>query len=113
MLSDYNDCFASTTKELGCVKLLEMKIRLTNEQPVYRRPYRLSHSEQEIVRSKVSELLDAGIIRESESCFASPIILAKKKNGEYRLCVDYRALYVITVKDKYSYPLPSSIKFQS
>ncbi|XP_049868119.1 uncharacterized protein LOC126368265 [Pectinophora gossypiella] len=42
---------------------------------------------QDIVRTKISELLDAGIIRESESCFASPVILVKKKNGDYRLCL--------------------------
>lgn len=104
LLSDYNDCFASNTKELGCTDLIQMKIKLTNTQPIYRHPYRMAHSEQEIVKSKVSELLDAGIVKESESSFASPVILVKKKNGDYRLCVDYRALNAITIKDRF--PLP-------
>lgn len=105
LLTKYSNCFVNKTQELGCTDLLQMKIKLTNDQPIYRQPYRLSHNEQEIVRSKVSELLDAGIIRESESCFASPVILVKKKNGDSRLCVNYRALNAITVKDRY--PLPN------
>ncbi|CAH2235236.1 jg10488 [Pararge aegeria aegeria] len=82
-----------------------MKIKLTTEQPVHRQPYRLSRSEQSIVKSKVDELLDAGIIKESESSYASLVILVKKKNGDSRLCVDYRALNAVTLKERY--PLPN------
>ena len=105
LLYKYDNCFAQNTLQLGCTDLLQMKIKLNSEQPVYRHPYRLSHSEQEIVKSKVSELLNAGIVQESESSFASPVILVKKKNGDYRLCIDYRALNAITIKDRY--PLPN------
>lgn len=56
-----------------------MKIKLASDQPLHRRPYRLSHSEQAIVKSKVNELLEAGIIKESESSYASPVILVRKK----------------------------------
>lgn len=105
LLLTYKDSFASNTNELGCSDLVQMKINLTTDTPVFRRPYRLSYNEQDVVTSKVRELLNAGIIKESESNFASPVVLVKKKNGENRLCVDYRALNAITVKDRY--PLPN------
>jgi hypothetical protein len=54
--------------------------------------------EREVVRGKVQDLLDAGIVRESTSSFASPVVLVRKKNGDYRLCVDYRALNKCTEK---------------
>lgn len=53
----------------------------------------------------VSELLDSGIIKESQSDFASPVILVKKKNGEERMCVDYRRLNTVTKKVKFPMPL--------
>lgn len=71
---------------------------------VHRRPYRLSPTELDIVNVKIKELLDAKIIRESSSPFASPILLVKKKDGSDRMCVDYRELNKNTRPD--SYPLP-------
>lgn len=81
LLLQYNDCFAKGTQDLGCTKLLQMKIKLNTQQPVYRQPHRLSHSEQNIVNSKVNELLEAGIVKESESDFASPVLLVKKRTA--------------------------------
>lgn len=101
LLNRYSDSFAKNTKDLGCTDLIKMHIQTTSKQPVYCKPYRLSHVESKIVNGKVQELLDAGIIRESMSEYASPVVLVKKKNGNDRLCVDYRALNVRTVKDRY------------
>lgn len=57
-----------------------MQIRLKDpNKTFFRRPYRLSTEEQSIVRDKISELMDAAIIRPSSSPFASPILLVKKK----------------------------------
>lgn len=53
----------------------------------------------------VEDLIQNVIVQESSSNYASPILLVKKKNGELRLCVDYRALNSKTVKDKYLLPL--------
>lgn len=82
-----------------------MSIRCTSDVPVVYRPYRLAESEKRIQREIIQELLTNGIIRELSLSYASPIILVKKKSGEYRMCVDFRKLNAITIKDKYPMPL--------
>lgn len=104
LLNTYRDCFALDTSELGISNVSEMHIKLNDQSPVAYKPYRLSYKEREIVRGLINELLESKIIQESNSSYASPIVLVRKKNGEYRLCIDYRALNKKTVKD--SYPMP-------
>lgn len=104
LLNKYRTCFANSLNELGCTSIERMNIELTDSQPVVYRPYRLSHAERAEVRDMTKELLQCGIIRESSSPFASPIILVQKKTGDKRLCIDYRALNRKTIKQHY--PLP-------
>lgn len=100
----YNKCIATTIEQLGKVNNHEMVINLNDTKPVQFRPYRASNSDKKIIREMVSELLENKIIRESNSAYASPALLVNKKNGEKRLCIDYRALNKITDKDKYPMP---------
>lgn len=72
---------------------------------VQRTPYRLASAEKEIVRGKVQELLDAGVIRENSSPFANPILLVKKKDNTDRMCVDYRELNPNMRAEHYPLPL--------
>lgn len=76
----------------------EMKIVLKHEQPISFRPRRLSYSEQGSLRNIIDELLAENIIRPSNSPYCSRIVLVKKKNKGFRLCVDYRELNKITVR---------------
>lgn len=105
LLQKYRNCFATDLSELGCSKDTEMNINLQDQTPVVYRPYRLSHHERQNVRAIVDDLIHNDIVQESSSNYASPILLVKKKSGESRLCVDYRALNNKTIKDKYPLPL--------
>ncbi|XP_035890498.1 uncharacterized protein LOC118502383 [Anopheles stephensi] len=71
---------------------VEMKILLEDEHPVQTNPRRFAPKEKEVLEKTVNEWLNAGIIRESNSDYASPVVLAKKKDGSMRVCVDYREL---------------------
>lgn len=104
LLNKYNHCFASSLSELGCTNITEMTIELNSKQPVVYRPYRLSHKERGDVREMVNEMLEAGIVRDSVSEYASPIILVRKKDGKMRMCIDYRMLNSLTVKERYPMP---------
>jgi hypothetical protein len=66
--------------------------------------YRLSALENAEIKKQVQELLDKGFIRPSTSPCGSPIVLVRKKDGSWRMCIDYRALNKITIKNRY--PLP-------
>jgi hypothetical protein len=82
-----------------------MVIQLKHDQPIYFRPRRLSLSEKETLRKILDGLLEKRIIRPSNSPYASKIVLVKKKNGETRLCVDYREINKITIRDNFPTPL--------
>lgn len=105
LLNRFRACFAFSLAELGKTTAGEMTIKLNDDVPVVYRPYRLAIKEKEIVREMVDEMMQNDIVRPSTSAYASPIVLVRKKTGEFRLCIDYRALNKRTVKENYPMPL--------
>ncbi|GJV67266.1 reverse transcriptase [Tanacetum coccineum] len=82
----------------------EVKPELSS-QPVNVRPYRHPPTQKDAREGMVQELLDTGVIRPSNSPFASPIVMVKKKDNTWRMRVDYRLLNKQTIKDKFSTPV--------
>ena len=68
------------------------------------RQYRLSHGEQDELRKQVKELLKKGWIQPSTSPFGSPVLFVPKPDGSWRMCIDFRALNKLTIRN--SWPLP-------
>lgn len=83
----------------------EIKLRLKNDEPFRFSLNRPSYAERKELRLLLDSLLEKRIIRPSESEYASPIVLVRKKTGDLRLCIDYRELNKSLVKD--NYPLPN------
>ena len=77
---------------------------MTEDTPFRERSRRLAPADVEDVRQHLCKLKEAGIITESRSPYASPIVVARKKNGRVRMCVDYRTLNRRTVPDQYTVP---------
>lgn len=80
-------------------------MKLMTQEPVKFRPYRLSFADRAHTKEVLGELKQAGIVVDSTSEYASPVLLVRKQTGEQWLCVDYRALNRITKKDGYPLPL--------
>ncbi|WVZ51840.1 hypothetical protein U9M48_002945 [Paspalum notatum var. saurae] len=76
----------------------------TGTAPIYKKAYRISGVELLEVKKQIDELLEKGFIRKSTSPWASPALLTEKKDGTLRMCVDYRGLNAVTVKNKYPPP---------
>lgn len=69
------------------------------------RLYHYLAMQKTIIEVLIEDMLSRGIIQTSASPFASPVVLVKKKDGGWRLCVDYRALNKLTIKNRYTIPL--------
>ncbi|KAI9554902.1 hypothetical protein GHT06_020180 [Daphnia sinensis] len=104
LLNDFRDLFASKDSELGNTNLIKHTINTEGRGPIRQRPYRVTNNQRKILEDKVQEMLEAKVIRYSQSPWASPVVLVEKKDGEVRFCVDYRKLNSITKKD--SFPMP-------
>ncbi len=106
ILLRYADVFpAELPKGLPPARDIDHRIDvLTNSEPPSKPTYRFSPRENDELKRQLTDLFAKGFIQPSKSPYGAPVLFVRKKNGKMRLCMDYRALNRITVKNKY--PLP-------
>ncbi|GJV51183.1 putative reverse transcriptase domain-containing protein [Tanacetum coccineum] len=105
VVKEFPDVFP---KDLPCIppiRQVEFQIDLIpGAAPIARTPYRLAPSEMQELSNQLQELTDRGFIRPSTSPWGAPVLFVKKKDGSFRMCIDYRELNKLTIKNRY--PLP-------
>ncbi|GJZ33791.1 putative reverse transcriptase domain-containing protein [Tanacetum coccineum] len=102
---DFPEVFPEDLPGLPPTRQVEFQIDLVpGAAPVARAPYRLAPSELQELSTQLQELSDKGFIRPSSSPWGAPVLFVKKKDGSFRMCIDYRELNKLTVKNRY--PLP-------
>jgi hypothetical protein len=102
---DYPDVFPDDLPGMPPDRDIEFVIELQpSTVPISKRAYRMPLKELAELKTQLQELLDKGFIRSSSSTWGCPALFVKKKDGSFRLCVDYRPLNAVTIKNKY--PLP-------
>ncbi|KAL4083076.1 hypothetical protein QTP88_028406 [Uroleucon formosanum] len=89
---------------VGRTKLIEHDILLKNQTPIALKPYPYSQVKQSTIDTIIRDMKEQGLVEQSTYPWAAPIVLAKKKDGSPRLCIDYRRLNDITEYD--AYPMP-------
>ncbi|GKD43255.1 putative reverse transcriptase domain-containing protein [Tanacetum coccineum] len=105
VIRDFPEVFPDDLPGLPPPRQVEFKIELVpGAAPVARAPYRLAPSEMKELANQLQELSEKGFIRPSSSPWGAPVLFVKKKDGSFRMCIDYRELNKLTVKNRY--PLP-------
>ncbi|GJQ98313.1 putative reverse transcriptase domain-containing protein [Tanacetum coccineum] len=105
IVRDFPEVFPEDLPGLPPARPVEFQIDLIpGAAPVARAPYRLAPSEMKELSEQLQELSNKGFIRPSSSPWGAPVLFVKKKDGSFRMCIDYRELNKLTVKNRY--PLP-------
>ncbi|XP_028254301.1 uncharacterized protein LOC114429891 [Parambassis ranga] len=103
-LAQKSDVFSTHEWDVGLARGVEHRIRLADSRPFRQRSRRLAPADIEDVRKHLQDLLQAGIVKESRSPYASPIVVVRKKSGAVRMCIDYRLLNTRTIPDQFTTP---------
>nr|CAH66012.1 OSIGBa0093M15.2 [Oryza sativa] len=105
VVREYPDVFLDDLPGMPPKRDIEFRIDFVpGTTPIHKRPYRMAANELAEVKRQVDDLLQKGYIRPSSSPWGAPVIFVEKKDHTQRMCVDYRALNDVTIKNKY--PLP-------
>ena len=105
LIRENSDLFADKDTELGRTDIIGMRVDTGDHPPIRLKPYKTPFALRGIVDKQINDMLDAGVIWPSHSPWSFPVVLAKKKDGSKRFCVDFRRLNSITTK--HNWPMPT------
>ncbi|KAL8148093.1 hypothetical protein AgCh_005438 [Apium graveolens] len=105
VVNEFLDVFPNDLPGLPQDREIEFAIDLAcGTEPVSKAPYRMAPVEMKELATQLQDLLEKGVIRPSVSPWGAPVLFVKKKDGSMRLCIDYRELNMLTIKNKYTLP---------
>ena len=103
-IQEFREIFFENADELGRSGRTKHAIDVEGNKPIKLPPRRPPLAQREVIEKEVKKMLAADVIEPSDSPWAAPVVLVKKKDGNVRFCVDFRKLNAVTKKD--AYPLP-------
>ena len=105
VVGEYENVFPDELPGLPLQRVVDFCIELhPSTSPISMTPHRMTPVELQELKVQLQELLDKGFIRLSTSPWGAPVLFAKKKDKTLRLCIDYRQLNRVTVKNQYPFP---------
>jgi hypothetical protein len=104
LFEEFRDIFSQGPGDIGQTDVVQHEIDTGSQEPIKAMPRRVPMHRRETLETMIKEMEQNKVVRKSDSAWASPIVLAPKKDGTLRFCVDFRALNAVTRKD--AYPLP-------
>jgi hypothetical protein len=105
VVRDFPDVFLEELPGMPPYREVEFLIDpLPGTTPSFKRPYRMSVEELKELKKQLMELQEVGYIRPNSSPWGAPVLFVQKKDGSQGMCVDYRSLNDVTIKNKYLLP---------
>ena len=104
LLYTFQDVLAKKGDSVGLCEFYQPSINLDTDEPIYVPQYPIPHAMRTEVSSSINQFLEEGIIQYSKSPYNAPTLMVKKKDGGYRMVVDYRKLNMHIITDPF--PLP-------
>ena len=104
LLVETQDAISKSDMDIGKARVDPHQIELTSNSPIWQKPRRFSEPVNKEIDRQCKELIDLDIIEYSNSQWSSPIVPVRKKDGQLRMCIDYRKLNTITKPDKFPMP---------
>ena len=113
IVREYSDVFPDDLPGLPPHREIEFGIDLMpSTAPITKRAYRMAQSELKELQKQIDELKDKGFIKPSISPWGAPVLFVKKKDGSMRLCIDYREMNQVTIKNKCLLPRIDDLFYQ-